>query len=102
MKQRKIGEGINIPRTPKGCAKIYKNRLEKEEIGLVDCLQLGDKMTIFKKTDALFERTGFSSKNDWKSTMVKIENLRNNLSIRMKSERTLEKIDLAVQLKSLL
>jgi len=84
--------------------KIYKFRLEKkEEIGLVDCLQLGDKMTIFKKTDALFERTGFSSKNDWKSISVKIENLRNNLahSNEIRENSWPEKIDLAVRIEKL-
>ena len=92
------------PERQEDAQKVYKNRLEKkEEIGLVDCLQLGDKMTIFKKTDALFERTGFSSKNDWKSTMVKIENLRNNWahSNEIRENSWPEKIDLAVRIEKL-
>ncbi|MDB2681650.1 hypothetical protein N9Z14_03530 [Opitutales bacterium] len=88
----------------KDAQKIYKLRLEKkEEIGLVDCLQLGDKMTIFKKTDALFERTRFSSKKGWKSTMDKIESLRNNLahSNEIREDSWPEKINLAIRIEDL-
>ena len=92
------------PERQKAAQKIYKLRLDKkEEIGLVDCLQFGDKMTIFKKTDALFERTRFSSKNDWKSTMDKIESLRNNLahSNEIREDSWPEKIDLAIRIEEL-
>jgi hypothetical protein len=92
------------PDRQEGALKIYKLKLEKnEEIGLADCLQFGDKMTIFKKTDALFERTGFSSKNDWKATMSKIESLRNSLahSNEIKEDSWPEKIKLALRIEQL-
>lgn len=83
---------------------IYKQRLERnEEIELADCLQLGDKTSIFNKTDTLLHRTGFSSKKDWKSTMDKIESLRNNLahSNEIREDSWPEKIDLAIQIEKL-
>ena len=83
---------------------IYKQRLERnEEIELADCLQFGDKTSIFNKTDTLFHRTGFSSKNKWEKTMYKIESLRNNLahSNEIREDSWPEKIDLAIRIEEL-
>ena len=61
--------------------RVFQQRLERnEEICLSDCLHIIDKATIFRKTDELFAVTGFSSKQAWKSLMVRIEDLRNNLA----------------------
>ncbi len=61
--------------------RLYQQRKAKNvEIFLSDCLQLCDKGTIFKKEQSLFELTGFTSKKEWKSFMINLENLRNNLA----------------------
>ncbi len=61
--------------------RLYEDRKRKNvEILLSDCLQLCDKGTIFKKKQTLFDLTGFTAKRNWKSFMVNIENLRNNLA----------------------
>lgn len=61
--------------------RIFGLRSEKnEEIHLSDCLQIGDKATIFKKQDSLLKSTGCESKRDWKEIMGKVEQLRNNLA----------------------
>lgn len=60
---------------------IYKERMKKnEDIALADCLQMGDKATIISKTECLYAKTGFKSKKDWKATMGKAAQLRNNLA----------------------
>ena len=51
-----------------------------EEISLADCLQFADKREIFLKTPSLFGRTGFTTKNNWKSFMGSAEKLRNSLA----------------------
>lgn len=94
---------ITIGRQEK-TVEIYNERLEKnEEIGLADCLQFGDKMIIFKKTDTLFQRTGFISKKDWKEKLNKIERLRNNLAHpnKIKENSWPEKIQLASHIEAL-
>jgi hypothetical protein len=61
--------------------KTFALRQEKnEEIYLSDCLQIVDKVTIFRKCDELFVLTHFESKIQWKRQMGGIEELRNNLA----------------------
>ena len=51
-----------------------------EQIDLEDCLQLGDKGTVFAKSKTLFAVTGVESKGTWNRLCGSMEGLRNQLA----------------------
>ena len=81
-----------------------KRQADKLEIDLADCLQLCDKKNIFAATPALLESAGFDSKSSFRSTLEKIEKLRNNLahSQDILGEEWVKLVDLAERVEALL
>jgi hypothetical protein len=60
---------------------LYHKRLDKnEDISLVECLQISDKLEIIKNDDTLFQRFGMASKSQWKRTSGMIRDLRDRIA----------------------
>lgn len=63
-----------------GTRRVFADRRRHEENDLSDCLQLGDKATIFMKDRELFALSGFSSKQALEDFFKAIGALRNGLA----------------------
>jgi hypothetical protein len=60
---------------------LYHKRLEKnEDISLVECLQISDKLEIIKNDEFLFHSFGLASRSRWKKTSGKIRDLRDRIA----------------------
>lgn len=61
--------------------KVFADRIKDNDgIDLAECLQIGDKKAIFKKSEILFSFTGLQSKGAWDDFMKELEKLRNKLA----------------------
>lgn len=61
--------------------KVFTDRVrENDGIDMAECLQIGDKKAIFKKSEILFSFTGLQSKGAWEAFMKELEKLRNMLA----------------------
>jgi len=61
--------------------KIFSVRQKgNDSVDLAECLQIGDKKEIFRKSESLFPTVGFKSKSEWKGFMRKVEDLRDILA----------------------
>lgn len=64
-----------------GARRVFAERRQRrEENDLSDCLQLGDKATIFLKDPELFARSGFASKQSLETFFKDVGQLRNALA----------------------
>jgi hypothetical protein len=64
-----------------GAQRIFDERQRKNDsIDLAECLQIGDKKTIFRKSAILLGLVGFEAPKKWDQFMKEVEDLRNKLA----------------------
>ena len=69
------------PNRLEAAQRIFDERQRKNDsIDLAECLQIGDKKTIFRKSGMLFGLVGFDGSKKWDQFMKEVEDLRNKLA----------------------
>jgi hypothetical protein len=69
------------PNRLEAAQRIFDERQRKNDsIDLAECLQIGDKKTIFRKSEKLFGLVGFNGFKKWDQFMRDVEDLRNKLA----------------------